>query len=82
MRRVCVHEGCTTVLARGNPGPYCFAHEPEPEMSYCGIRFYICKRCNDLKELRYDYRRPAVEDCICTECRRELRKERRELQRI
>jgi hypothetical protein len=69
MKRVCAHPGCTTVLARGNPGPYCFAHEPEPGLSYCGKHFHICICCGDLKELR----RPHPGRVICSECEKAMK---------
>ena len=71
MRRRCAAAQCTTILCKGNPGDYCFAHEPEDDLDYCGYRFYICRVCGDMKELRHDYRRPAPKDSVCAVCQRE-----------
>ena len=47
--RVCSHDGCTTVLSRYNPDPYCGAHTPAKDwLRYCGYSFKPCAGCGEL----------------------------------
>jgi len=69
--RVCAHPGCGARLSVYNPESFCAAHEPEPDMHYCGMDFGICEDCGEVIQTRKD--RPSA---TCRMCANERHRQR------
>ena len=66
--RVCACPECETVLSVYNPSEFCGAHQPEPDMHYCGMDFVVCPECGEVAQIKS---RKAPPRCGCCGALRE-----------